>query len=266
MATGSPLFHNSYDRVAPAARLKLLNWNGLSTSDLHQIEYQHGAAESASLRDLLQWMLDTDVSSRPTSAEEVMKHAFFDPKKGTMREHFVVEQITRLLAVNNIYDHGAGAGIGRINCNVFVSYSWADSGFVLNRLAIELATVVKSMWLDRLGGANGMGEFTQASMRNGVENADVVLAVVSPEYIKSVNCGIEMELAAQCGKTVIPIMLGKFTRKEEIARVVMARSALRQRRSVLISLDPPIHLCRTTFHSPYVPRGTVFRMAADPCW
>jgi hypothetical protein len=51
-----------------------------------------------------------------------------------------------------------------------------------------------------------MGEFAKASMRRGVENADVVIAIVSPSYIKSVNCGFEIDLAYKSNKTVIPLV------------------------------------------------------------
>ena len=54
----------------------------------------------------------------------------------------------------------------------------------------------QSRALDRLGGENGMGEWTRDSMESGVSNADVIIAVISPAYIKSKNCGFEMELAA----------------------------------------------------------------------
>lgn len=41
------------------------------------------------------------------------------------------------------------------------SYCWENSSFVLNRLAPELAMVVEDLWLDRLGGNNGMGEVSR---------------------------------------------------------------------------------------------------------
>ena len=79
---------------------------------------------------------------------------------------------------------------------------------MLDRLCLALAPLVKDMWLDRLGGDQGMGEWTRDSMRRGVANADVIISVVSPKYMKSKNCGFEMALAAEMGKTIIPIMLG----------------------------------------------------------
>ena len=40
-----------------------------------------------------------------------------------------------------------------------------------------------------------------------IGQADIIIAVISKGYIKSKNCGIEMKLAAEQGKLVIPINL-----------------------------------------------------------
>ena len=45
-------------------------------------------------------------------------------------------------------------------------------------------------------------------MRRGVADADFVLAVVSPSYIKSKNCGCEMAFAHEFNTAVVPIVLG----------------------------------------------------------
>jgi serine/threonine protein kinase len=201
MASGSPLFQNSYDRATPAALAKLKNWTGLDEEHVSQIESLHGATDSAALRDVLLWALDANASSRPQSVAELCTHAFFDPRKGGMREHFVVNQIKQLLAA------APTNGSQRVDVNVMISYSWADTNFVLSRLIMELAPRVRELWLDRLGGEQGMGEFAKASMQRGVQNADVIIAVVSPAYINSVNCGYEMEVAHAMGKPVIPVVL-----------------------------------------------------------
>jgi serine/threonine protein kinase len=201
MASGSPLFQNSYDRATPAALAKLKNWTGLDEEHVSQIESLHGAADSAAMRDVLLWALDADASNRPQSVAELTSHAFFDPKGGSMREHFVVNQIKQLLVAPPTN------GGQRINVNVMVSYCWADTNFVLSKLTMELAPRVRELWLDRLGGEQGMGEFAKASMQRGVQNADVIIAVVSPAYIASINCGYEMALAHTLGKPVIPVVL-----------------------------------------------------------
>jgi serine/threonine protein kinase len=203
MATGSALFQNSYDKATPAALAQLKDWKGLDANHLHQIESLHGSSESAALRDVLMWTFQADAANRPQSVAEIKGHAFFDPRRGAMREDFVVNQIKRLLSAPPSSNGGK-----RININVMVSYCWTDSNFVLSQLTMELAPRIRELWLDRLGGDQGMGEFAQASMKRGVRNADVIIAVVSPSYIKSVNCGYEMALAHAMGKPVIPVVLG----------------------------------------------------------
>jgi hypothetical protein len=93
-----------------------------------------------------------------------------------------------------------------------ISYCWADTTFVLDRLCMALAPLVEDMWLDRLGGdeglAQGMTDWARASMDRGVAGADAIIAVVSPKYTQSKNCGFEMELCHKHKKEVIPIVLG----------------------------------------------------------
>lgn len=199
MATGSPLFQNSYDRATPAALAKLKHWGGLDAEQLGQVKSVHGDAESATLRDVLMWALDAHATSRPRSVAELASHAFFDPRGGAMRENFVVKQIRQLLATPS--------GSARLDVNVMISYCWGDTDFVLSRLAVEVAPHVRALWLDRLGGEHGMGAFAQASMKRGVRDADVIIAVVSPQYIASTNCGYEMECAHANGKPIIPVVL-----------------------------------------------------------
>ena len=117
-----------------------------------------------------------------------------------MREHFVVNQIKELLHAT------PPKGEKRADVNVMLSYCWKDTDFVLSRLAMELAPRVRTLWLDRLGGEHGMGEYANESMERGVTEADVIIAVVSPAYIASTNCGHEMELAHRLGKPVIPVV------------------------------------------------------------
>jgi hypothetical protein len=199
MVSGTPLFENSYDRATPTAMAKLLDWKGVDANHLEQIEQLHGNRESAAIRDVLMWGLDADAAARPKSVADFSSHAFFDPRGGSLRVHFVIEQIKASLVRDDP---------NRLDLNIMVSYCWADTNFVLGRLVMELAPRVRELWVDRLGGDQGMGEFARKSMELGVEKADIVIAVVSPAYIKSQSCGFEMEMANKYGKTVIPILYG----------------------------------------------------------
>ena len=200
MVTGTPLLQHSYDRASSSSITRLQQWDGISASERSTIRELHPFKEADRLLDFLQWTLDPMPAERPSSMRDVLQHAFFDPNNGAMREHFVVSRIRQQLL------HTPGQA--RMYRRVMVSYCWADSQFVLDRLALSLAPLVEGMWLDRLGGEQGMGEWTRESMQKGVSGADVVIAVVSPAYIKSKNCGYEMALAAEKGKAIIPIMLG----------------------------------------------------------
>jgi serine/threonine protein kinase len=79
MASGSPLFQNSYDRATPAALAKLKNWPGLDEEHVSQIESLHGSAESAALRDVRCAFFDRILQSRiplyptPVSLEAKMR-------------------------------------------------------------------------------------------------------------------------------------------------------------------------------------------------
>ena len=197
---GRALFPNSAESSSTEGLLTRFPWKGLTSRDIQPIEDIHGKQKSAAIVDLLKWSLEPDPQSRPGTVDELLAHAFFDPVNGAMREHFIVDQIKAMLAE----ERGPGRKLG----NVMISYCWDDAIFVLNKLAFELAPKVKGLWLDRLGGDQGMGEWTRASMQRGVAGADVVICVVSPAYIRSINCGYECALAAKMGKTIIPICLG----------------------------------------------------------
>lgn len=202
LVTGVALFQNSYDKATSSAADMLANWAGLSKSQIEQVTHRRGCEEEVDiLLDLLYWCLEPDAAARPSSMDAILQHAFFDKKSGTMREHFVIDRIRTSL--NAGLDNSP-----RPYCKVFISYSWANTTFVLDRLAFSLAPVVEKMWLDRLGGEDGMGEWCKDSMRKGVAGCDVVIACISPAYIKSKNCGLEMDLCRELGKPVIPIKLG----------------------------------------------------------
>ena len=201
LVTGTPLLAHAYDTVSSATEARLLAWDGLQNPELAQLRRLHQSEGATALIDVLQWCLDPDPVDRPSSMTDVLAHAFFEPATGSMREHFVVQRIRELLAAN--------PGWFRPAARVMISYSWHNTTFVLDRLCVALAPLVEGMWLDRLGGGDqGMGEWTHASMARGVAGADVIIAVVSPQYMTSKNCGLEMRLAGELGKTIIPIMLG----------------------------------------------------------
>jgi hypothetical protein len=154
--------------------VRLQDWDGLSRGDTNEIEILHGASESAALRDLLLWALDAHASNRPKSVSDLTSHAFFDPRKGAMRVNFVVEQIKSLLAAERD---------DRIDVNVMISYCWADTDFVLSRLVMELAPIVKELWLDRLGGEQGASVIVSSAMFTGSRMPSDSTTTMTPAYV-----------------------------------------------------------------------------------
>jgi hypothetical protein len=201
MVAGAPLFEQSYDTLTTRALPAMLGWAGLGNdADAEaQLQALHPGQDLTLLLDVLQWMLEADPANRPKSMAEVLGHGFFDSKGGTMREHFLIERIRERLA---------DPASARDCPSVMISYCWADTPFVLGKLVMALAGRVKGLWLDRLGGDQGMGAWARASMDRGVAGADVIIAVVSPKYTQSKNCGFEMELCHKHKKEVIPVVLG----------------------------------------------------------
>ena len=179
-----------------------------------------------------------------------------------MRENFVVNQIRELL-------HAAPTqGEKRADVNVMLSYCWKDTDFVLSRLAMELAPRIRKLWLDRLGGEDGMGEFAHESMERGVTEADVIIAVVSPAYIASTNCGHEMELAHRLGKPVIPVVLNlplEFWPPSQIGQTAMTDQFATEAGGVKIYVDmTDSESFFQKFHNELFPRVDVAAHAGLP--
>lgn len=198
VVTGVSLFEHSYDKLTTRAiRSILKGWTGLDSTAMNELQQLHPGDDVFALGDVLQWLLEPEPWKRPKSMSEVLGHTFFDAKHGAMRVHFLVDRIRAKLK-----EHSQIRDCGR----VMISYSWKDAPFVLGRLAMTLAERSSGLWVDRLGGELGMGEWTRQSMERGVKGCDVVVAVLSPSYVKSTNCGFELGCASKYKKQVIPIL------------------------------------------------------------
>eukprot|EP00041_Stephanoeca_diplocostata_P038833 m.1559122 g.1559122 ORF g.1559122 m.1559122 type:complete len:2011 (+) comp25275_c1_seq7:178-6210(+) len=211
---GAGLLESRYDVAMDSAVARLQQWGNLTPADLEQLHEARAACGTmrgndddggseglVPAIDLLQWLLDCVPERRPRSMEEVLDHAFFNPAGGALHDHFVVDEIRRGLSLPTPRRYG----------KVMLSYAWANTEFAVRRVAVVLAPLVQGLWLDRLGGDNGMKGWIDQSMQTGVQNADVVVSVVSKEYLASKNCGKEVTYASQHGKPII-ILLPTMTR------------------------------------------------------
>ena len=119
--TGISLAQHIYDVATDQGEERLLKWTGLHKAEDAQLRKLHEGQDTTGLLDLLHWMLAPDPAERPGSMEVVLEHAFFQPGKGSMREHFVVDRIKQLLPVTD--EDRASRKYG----NVMISYCWANT-------------------------------------------------------------------------------------------------------------------------------------------
>jgi hypothetical protein len=86
----------------------------------------------------------------------------------------------------------------------FLSYARVDSPFVL-QLAKELREVGINLWLDQLDILGG--QRWDDAVEAALQTCQGIIAVLSPEALKSHNVMDEVSYALEEGKKVIPIFL-----------------------------------------------------------
>ena len=101
-------------------------------------------------------------------------------------------------------------------CNAMLTPRRAPIEIANNLLIVLVMTSLhrrSEIWLDRLGGDKGMGEFARKSMELGVENADVVIAVYGLWFLSmSYNfCCLWVEMIAAGKRVLLHVGFRKLT-------------------------------------------------------
>jgi len=88
--------------------------------------------------------------------------------------------------------------------DVFISYGRADSLAFATRLNKRLMAAGLTVWFDY----DDIPEAVpyQKQIDDGIEKADNFIFLISPHSINSPYCGLEVELAINCGKRIIPLL------------------------------------------------------------
>jgi len=91
--------------------------------------------------------------------------------------------------------------------DVFISYNWSNKEDVLkikNELSYEGITV----WIDdeQIKG----GDWLYEDIVKGIHNSKIIICFLSPDYINSKNCGIEVSLSGDYKKPIIPVIVKKL--------------------------------------------------------
>lgn len=91
--------------------------------------------------------------------------------------------------------------------SIFISYAHEDSAY-MERLSIHLEPLKKyekvTSWIDTL---IMPGDNWDASIKSAFATANIVLILVSADYLSSTYCNMEMQWAVDSNKIVVPIIL-----------------------------------------------------------
>lgn len=92
--------------------------------------------------------------------------------------------------------------------DVFISYRRADVEFT-KRLYHKLKATERAVWVDWENLPPGVEGFTDEIQR-GIEGTDAFICILSPSYLESEYCLMELREALKLKKRVIPIVVKKF--------------------------------------------------------
>ena len=97
-------------------------------------------------------------------------------------------------------------------CNIFISYQWKSQPKV-KRLYSELVSYdFLSVFMDIFNIKAGNNLY--ASLATNIQQADVILACVSRDYVKSKNCEREIIYADAFNKSIMPLYIEKIPIQE----------------------------------------------------
>lgn len=88
--------------------------------------------------------------------------------------------------------------------HIFISYAREDIEFA-QQLVNKLEQSGLEVWIDLKGIPPTVDWWKE--IERGIEEADSVLSLISPDYATSVNCGREVDHAIQNGKRLIPLLV-----------------------------------------------------------
>ena len=90
--------------------------------------------------------------------------------------------------------------------DVMVSYNWTTGKEYAKELDEFLTEKGYKVWIDR----NNMAGNLLSSMAKGVANSEIILLLISEEYVKSKNCKSEYTHARTSNKKIIPIYVENY--------------------------------------------------------
>ena len=86
-------------------------------------------------------------------------------------------------------------------------YAKSDVHVLLNKFVLFMAEHVDTILFDLVDCDKGTGVWSLAGMEKMVAKCDVVLALVSPAFVKSKKCGYTLHTSADLNTPVLPILI-----------------------------------------------------------
>jgi WD40 repeat protein len=96
--------------------------------------------------------------------------------------------------------------------DAFISYSRRDKEFV-QRLHERLAGQQRQIWVD-WEDIPPTADW-RAEIRSGIEATQAVIFVISPDFVRSKECRVELELALENNKRIVPVMRRMITAEND---------------------------------------------------
>src|SRR5690348_3714778 len=89
--------------------------------------------------------------------------------------------------------------------HVFISYRIIEKDFAV-KLAGDLRKSGIKVWMDRLSGIKPGDDWIQ-SIQDAINSCSAIIAILSPAYVKSKYCKLELARAAALDRPIFPILL-----------------------------------------------------------
>ena len=95
----------------------------------------------------------------------------------------------------------------------FISYSRLDNNFAM-KLAQDLKEKGIAIWLDKSDIVTST--MWDQSIQKGIDNCTVMLAIISPNYVRSDFCKDELARALDLGKVVFPLLINQLEEPNQL--------------------------------------------------
>lgn len=150
---------------------------------------------------MVSWLLEPTAVERPLTVGRMLDHAVLNSRRGSLRPGFVSSSIDRLLRNSTeLYRP--------IHGTILLCCAESDSPLVLNQLALQLAGAATQLLLDGvMTTKTRLDPDWPDRMDEAMAKADVVVVAISPAFLRSNECGHNVNVAWSSNTPVLCVLL-----------------------------------------------------------